>query len=502
MGNHHDFDHDQRMVRESGPIESSVNIKAAPHGRPIAALAVVGLGTSLAPLDFAVNIAFPVMTQAFELQAHSIRWVAVSLLLTYGSLMLVFGALGDRIGHLQVFRAGLITSVVAFIGCALAPSFGWLLAARVLQGVAVALTLSCGPALATLLFADSRRTWALSAYGAMAAVAALIAPVIGGASIALMGWPGVYWFRVPIMLMALICLPVVSRSLKQSPVPGREVARPDFDVVGSSLLAASVALLLLAPALPDQGPMRPGHSTTWIAGLCAVIGLTLMAAFIRRQRHRTHPFLPGSVVRNLDFWLINLAATIVQFTSFAVPLITPYYLMHVTGLSSLASGALLAIWAGGSLLGSGGATRLVRALGNGGAAFLAILLATAGLAGLAVQGEATRFGLMSGALFIQGLGLGLFQVVYTDLVVASLPLSARGVAGSLTMVTRTIGLVFGASLWMALLQGLNATARAESIAPHAAYAGAYDGVMHAAAMVSGGFLLLSCLRRGLWFGRR
>ena len=470
--------------------------------RPLAALAVVGLGTSLAPLDFAVNIAFPVMTQAFGLQAHSIRWVAVSLLLTYGSLMLVFGALGDRIGHLRVFRAGLITGAVAFVGCALAPTFGWLLAARVLQGVAVALTLSCGPALATLLFEEGRRTWALSAYGAMAAVSALIAPVIGGACIALMGWPGVYWFRVPVMLMALLCLPVVARCLRQRPMQGRDGTRPDFDVFGSGLLAASVALLLLAPALPDQGSLSASHSSSWIAGLCAVLGLGLMVAFIRHQRDRAHPFLPGTVVRDLDFWLINLAATIVQFTSFAVPLITPYYLMHVTGLSSLQSGLLLAIWASGSLLGSGGATRLVQALGNGGAAFVAILLSSAGLAGLAVQGEFTRFGLMGCALFIQGLGIGLFQVVYTDLVVASLPLSARGVAGSLTMVTRTIGLVFGASLWMAVLQGLNAAARAESIEARAAYASAYDGVMLAAAMVSGGFLLLSCLRRGLWFGRR
>ena len=93
----------------------------------------MGLGASIAPFDFAVNIAFPAITQAFSLQTASIRWVAVSYVLTYGSLMLGFGALGDRIGYRRVFRAGLMLAAIAFAACALAPTYGWLLAARVAQ---------------------------------------------------------------------------------------------------------------------------------------------------------------------------------------------------------------------------------------------------------------------------------------------------------------------------------------------------------------------------------
>jgi MFS family permease len=125
------------------------------------ALAIVGLGASVGPLDFAVNVAFPAMTQAFDLQTRDIRWVAVCYVLTYGSLMLVCGALGDRFGHLKMFRAGLALGVLAFASCASAPTYPWLLAARVLQGVSVALTLSCAPALAMALYPEGQRTRAL-----------------------------------------------------------------------------------------------------------------------------------------------------------------------------------------------------------------------------------------------------------------------------------------------------------------------------------------------------
>ncbi|HEU0159814.1 MAG TPA: MFS transporter, partial [Hyphomicrobiaceae bacterium] len=66
-------------------------------------LLVVGLGTLLAPLDTAVNIAFPSITQAFALHLEDIRWVVVAYVLTYASLMLAFGRLGDLVGYRPIF---------------------------------------------------------------------------------------------------------------------------------------------------------------------------------------------------------------------------------------------------------------------------------------------------------------------------------------------------------------------------------------------------------------
>ena len=451
----------------------------------------MGLGASIAPFDFAVNIAFPAITQAFSLQTASIRWVAVSYVLTYGSLMLGFGALGDRIGYRRVFRAGLMLAAIAFAACALAPSYGWLLAARVAQGIAVALTLSCAPAMATLLFDESRRTWALSTYTAMAAIAGVLAPIAGGLMVAMIDWPGVYWFRVPIALLALAG---VSQLGRDEPIRSTRSAQP-FDTGGSALLAASMALLLLAPALLGT---RAEGLPDWAPWPIALAGVVAMTAFIRRQRRTDRPFMPREVTRSIDFWLINVAAVVVQFASFAVPLITPYFLVRVAGWETPAVGALMAVWAIGSLAGSSGASGVISRLGAPRSAFIAMLGIIAGLGAIACWQSAPSIALMAGSLLVHGAGLGLFQVAYTDIVIAALPINARGVAGSLTMVTRTIGLVIGASLWIALLQSIQMSALAGAATPTAAFMSAFATVFVAAAVSAGTFLAASALRAGLW----
>ena len=169
----------------------------------------MGLGAALPPLDIAVNVAFPAISAAFALETQAIRWVVAAYVLTYASLMLAFGRLGDVVGYRRVFRAGLLLAAGAFVLCALAPDYGWLLAARTVQGVAAALLLSCAPALATSLYDESRRTWVLGAFASMSAGAAVVGPLVGGASIALLGWAGVFWFRAPLALVALALLPFV-----------------------------------------------------------------------------------------------------------------------------------------------------------------------------------------------------------------------------------------------------------------------------------------------------
>lgn len=96
--------------------------------RPALCLAVVCLGTLAAPLDSAVNIAMPSISRAFGAPIEDVRWVVIAYVLTYSSLLLIFGKLGDLIGYLSVFRAGLIVSAIGFLACSQATHFGLLLA--------------------------------------------------------------------------------------------------------------------------------------------------------------------------------------------------------------------------------------------------------------------------------------------------------------------------------------------------------------------------------------
>ena len=105
---------------------------------------MVGLGTSVVPLDTAVNIAFPDITTGFALPIQMIQWVVICYVLTYSSLMLAFGRVGDIFSHGRVFRIGLLWSGAAFLLCAVAPSYNWLLFCRFLQGIGASLIVSVG----------------------------------------------------------------------------------------------------------------------------------------------------------------------------------------------------------------------------------------------------------------------------------------------------------------------------------------------------------------------
>ncbi len=451
---------------------------------PAVGLAVVGLGASTGPLDFAVAVAFPAITAAFGLETSETRWVAIFYVLSYGSLMLAFGALGDRIGHLRVFRVGLIFSLVSLVLGGMVTSYGWLLASRVVQGVGVALILSCGPALAIAQFDDTQRTRALSRYGVMAALAAVIAPILGGQAIAVLGWQGVFLFRLPIVLLALLLLPLAEPSAERVRPP----VRAPFDLAGSLILSGGVGFFLLLPGLVHLD--RRG----WLALPTALAGAVLLTLFIRRQRGSATPFLPPAVARDATFLTANLSSMIMQFATFTVPLLVPYFLKRVMTVGPLATGVLLALWATGSMVGSSVAGRLVAAHGAATTALRASLLAVAGLVGLACWTSSTGYVFMTLCLAVQGFGIGMFQVAYSDLVVAALPPSSRGVAGSLTMVTRTVGIVIGASAWMAMVQTLETAGLAAGASQAEAFVGAFHDAVLAAIAVATVFFALTWRR--------
>src|SRR5947209_16128864 len=125
------------------PGATSVNggaVAAPVTMRERARLALIGLGISVVPLDTAVNIGFPDITGSFGLPIPMIQWVIICYVLSNAGPLLAFGRVGDLWGHARVFRAGLLWSIAAFLLCASAPSFGWLLFFRVLQGIGLALS--------------------------------------------------------------------------------------------------------------------------------------------------------------------------------------------------------------------------------------------------------------------------------------------------------------------------------------------------------------------------
>ena len=454
-------------------------------GRPGWGLLTTCLGTLLVPFDATVNVAFAPIVRAFDLEIAAIQWVVISYTLTYASLMLVFGRIGDMLGHRRLFLIGAGWSAAAFALCAAAPSFGWLLAARVLQGVGAALVLSCGPALATSLYDEARRPRVLGRYTMAFGLGGALGPVLAGPLVQSWGWSAVFAFRVPIALAAFALA-------WGMPVVARPAMRERFDAVGAALLVSAIGLLLLA--LNQLQHLE--QPVMWLI-LSAVASVLAAVGFVAQERRVTRPIIDLRLFRNMDFALLNLAHGLLNLAGFAVMLLVPFYLDRVGGLSVTASGVMLAASPFGMTLAAPLAGRLADHVSRWRLALLGAAAMAVGEAAIGMVGAEPALVLLLGAMALQGFGLGLFQVAYFDIAMATIPRQSRGVAGSLVMMTRTLGIVIGATTLMLVLQALQAAATAGGATEAQAFLAGFQGVFRCAAAIPV-LAVLCALFRGWW----
>ncbi|MPY95642.1 MAG: MFS transporter, partial [Acidimicrobiia bacterium] len=161
---------------------------------------VACFGGALSALDSTLNIAFPAVVDAFEIDVSSLQWVIVSYVLTYAALLLPFGRLADHVGRQRVMGCGLAVSAIALTACGVATTFPVFLAARIAQGVGIALVLAAAPALITLSVPEEGRARALGLFQMSIFTGFAAGPVVGGILLEVTSWRAVFLFRVPVVL--------------------------------------------------------------------------------------------------------------------------------------------------------------------------------------------------------------------------------------------------------------------------------------------------------------
>jgi EmrB/QacA subfamily drug resistance transporter len=466
----------------AGTTERDLKASRSDHHRPLA-VAALCLGTIAVQFDSAVNIAFPDLVRAFALPIPDIQWIVIAYTLTYAALMLVFGRAGDIFGHRTIFLAGAAISACAFVLCTISTAYGWLLAARVLQGIGAALALSCGPALITSLYPEERRTRVLSLYTLLIGVGGAFGPIVGGFLVERFGWPSVFAFRAPIALAAFAA---------GFALPGgrTRALREGFDGPGALLLVLAIAATLLA--LNELQGRDQALSSLALFGASALLGL----AFVWREVRIDHPIIDMKYFRDADFALLNVGHMFLSLAGFAIFLLAPFYLDAIGGLSAPAAGLVLAAAPVGLIVSAPVATRLARAVHPRRMALLGAAASATGLLAISLLGDRLNLAVLVLASSVQGFGLGLFQVAYFDIATATLPKENRGVAGSLVLMTRTIGIVMGASV---LTLAFRALSDAAGGAAHAALLAGFSGAFAIAGGISL-FVVALALLRG-WAGR-
>ena len=422
------------------------------------------------PFDSSVNVAFPHIVRGFDLGIPEIQWVVIAYTLTYAALTLIFGRIGDMIGYRRVFQTGNLVGVCAFVCCATAPSYGWLLGARVLQGVAAALALSCGPALATSLYPEAHRTRVLGLYTMMFGIGAALGPILAGELVQAFGWRAVFWARAPVALLAFALTWIFPSS------PPRPLQR--FDAIGAGLLVLAISAFLLTLNLSrDLGHAR------WSFPAAAALTLCALWAFVRRENGTDQPIINLSYFRDADFALITASHAALNVAGFSIMLLMPFYLDRIAGLSVPLGGLVLASSPAGIVLAGPVAARLSAWISARQIALLGT--ASMGVAQLAISFASAPAILppLLLAMGLQGLGLGLFQVACFDISTAAIPRTDRGVAGSLVMMTRTVGVVTGATLLMMTFQTLRGMEAAAGSPEGIAFLSGFQGTFRLAALL-------------------
>jgi EmrB/QacA subfamily drug resistance transporter len=413
------------------------------RNNPWLTLGIVGLGVAIGPLDSAVNIAFPAITAAFAIPLSTIQWVIICYVLTYASLLLGCGRLGDIVGHRRIFLFGLAWSVVSFVLCGRAPTFGWFLLFRGLQGIGTALVLSCAPALATLAFPEEERGKVLGLYAMLFAVAQALGPLLGGVLVARWGWTAVYYFRAPLALFsAILMLLLVHQPMAVK--PGQR-----FDVPGALTLTLALAGLLLAFNRAQHLGWLSFPSLLLFGGASACL-----LFFLWHERHCAEPVIDLSLFRHAAFFMANVAHILASLAGFTVFLLAPFYLLNYWQASATTGGLLLAMAPLGTVLASPLSGWLLSRFASRRLGLYGLLLMAAGLLGISHWQTHSAAWFLAATLWAQGFGLGLFQVANMDFVMGVIPRFQQGVAGSLTVLTRTIGVISCATAGALALEAL------------------------------------------------
>jgi EmrB/QacA subfamily drug resistance transporter len=418
----------------------------SPDARRWRALTVSLVGAFMVLLDVSiVNVALPSIEREFGVSAGTVQWVVSGYALTFGLALVPAGRLGDTIGRRRMFLIALSAFVLTSALTGAAQTTGWLLAARLLQGVAGGMLIPQNVGLIQDLFRGPERARAFGVLGSVVGLSTATGPVVGGLILAFAGpsdgWRWVFYVNVPIGLVALV---LAARLVPaSSPAGARDT---HLDLVGSLLLGAGVLGLLLPVVATESG----GASSLWWLVVPAALLLTAFGWWeVRTGGRGRAPLLDPRLARTAGF-PTGSAIALVYFTGFTgIWVVLALFFQDGLGYSPLRSGLAVTPFALGSAVSAVFAGRAVPRFGRwlnvSGLLMAAIGMVTAALVLRSIGGDAAAWG-AAGPLLVAGLGGGMVVSPNTTLTLESVPAGMAGAAGGALQTAQRIGAAIGTAL--------------------------------------------------------
>ena len=392
-------------------------------------LFVVGLDTTI------VNVALPTIGASFHVGIPGLEWVVNAYTLVLAGLLISSGALADRFGRRRVFQIGLVVFGIASIACALAPSVGVLIAARIAQGVGGSMLSPVALAIVVNVMTDPKeRAKAIGVWAAVFGLSMAVGPIVGGVLIESFGWRSVFWVNVPVIVIVLV-LTAVFVPESRAPQARR------LDLPGQILLVAvvggAVGLLIEGPRI---GWTSPGAVVGYIAVALA------LASFIAVESRKAEPLVDPALFRHRPFSAAVLGAVVVFVALNATLLLGTLYLQQACGMTPATAGVVILPMAvaatvcaplSGILVGRVG-PRLPLLIAGG-------FTALGGLCLVSLDNNTGLPTVLVAYLFL-GIGFGFSNAPITNTAVSGLPKSQAGLAGGITSSARQFGAALGVAL--------------------------------------------------------
>jgi EmrB/QacA subfamily drug resistance transporter len=407
-------------------------------------LFIVGLDATI------VNVALPSIQRDLNAPVSGLQWTVDAYTLVVASFLMLSGSTADRVGRRRVFQIGLGLFTLGSLLCSLAPGLGWLVAFRMLQALGGSMLNPVAMSIITNTFTDpAERARAIGIWGAVWGLAMALGPIVGGALVTSVGWPGIFWVNIPVGVAAIILTALF--------VPESRAARARrLDPVGQLLVVLTLASLTYGIIeAPTSGWTSPKILTAF--GLAAA-ALICLLSYEPRQKE---PLIELRFFRSVPF----SGATVIAVSAFAALggflFLNTLYLQDVRGYSPLHAGLYMLPLAAMTVLLAPLSGRIVATRGPRLPIVLGGITTVAGGLMLTRVTADTPASWLIASYLVFGIGAGMVNPPITNTAVSGMPVSQAGVAAGIASTSRQVGTALGVAIaGSAVLSVLHGSLRA------------------------------------------
>ncbi|MBN1237381.1 MAG: MFS transporter [Gammaproteobacteria bacterium] len=387
-------------------------------------------------------VALPTIALELGTDLPTAQWVIIGNSLTIAALLVPLGRLSDSVGRKRIYVVGCCLFSAGALLAALAGGIGALIAARIFVGIGSAMTQSTAMALLISSYEADERAKVLGWQMGGVGLGAIAGPATGGIIVGTVGWRALFAITAVAMIVIALAAQLILRRRAERP----RSSMPPFDFRGaalfSSLLAASLLTLTLAPRFGWTGPYA-------LAGYAAVA--VLGWTFIRAERRHPAPMMDLRLFRVGAFGLGALSAVIAFMGVSSTRFLTPFFLQGVKGFDPSGVGLLMlpaaAVTAVAGPLINRFADRFgVRLFANAG-----IGIALLGLLQFARLDTSSPVWAVVAALMTMALGLATFSASNSTLMLNAVDAGSHGFASGFVNLCRNTGNVIGIAFATAMV---------------------------------------------------